>query len=109
MPDTKCEGCGIYGPNVNLTRIRLTNGVLSLCDTCLDDVNRKSPLLAAAEKRVADLEAGVRKINDSLWEWERFWWWQIMKNWQEAMSVHEAIQKWILMTETLLVKKELKS
>lgn len=40
-----CEGCGVHG-NVELTRINVTNGVLTLCRTCLDDVNRKNPELA---------------------------------------------------------------
>lgn len=40
-----CEGCGLPSDK----QVRTTNGGLYLCAQCLGDLNRKSPLLAAAE------------------------------------------------------------
>ncbi len=53
-----CEGCGLHGPSVNLTRIHVTNGVLTLCDQCKSDVNRKNPALV-------DLLAACRAVRET--------------------------------------------
>ena len=75
---TTCDACGFHGPTVRHTYVHTTNGGLTLCKTCLNDVNRKSPLLIAAQQRIMELEAGVRKINDNLRAWEGFWQWKII-------------------------------
>jgi hypothetical protein len=51
----KCEGCGTHG-DIKLIRVYVTNGVLSLCRTCLDDINRKNPVSIASEKYVETLK-----------------------------------------------------
>lgn len=53
----KCEACWTFG--TGYVHVRTTNGSLSLCEQCLGDINRKSPLLAAAEARG---RAAERKI-----------------------------------------------
>lgn len=45
----KCDGCGVAATR----SVRVTNGVLFLCQQCLDDVNRKNPDLAKAKEEVA--------------------------------------------------------
>ncbi len=40
---TKCDACGLVGGE--LIRVRTTNGGLCLCRQCLDDINRKNPVL----------------------------------------------------------------
>lgn len=51
MSEPKCEGCGIWG--VAFAKINVTNGVLTLCRTCLDDVNRKNPEVRALREAAA--------------------------------------------------------
>lgn len=63
----KCEGCGLEAiPHIHpFIKIRVTNGVLTLCRTCLDDVNRKSPLLA--QVRADALEEAAKRLDDELY------------------------------------------
>lgn len=42
----RCEACGLCGVGVDTIQVRTTNGALSLCRQCLDDINRKNPALA---------------------------------------------------------------
>ncbi len=53
----RCEGCGALGENVKYIDVRVTNGVLHLCQQCLDDVNRKNPKLIEAVELLAELTA----------------------------------------------------
>ncbi len=41
--DTTCNACGWHGPNVELVYVRTTNGGVTFCRQCLDDINRKHP------------------------------------------------------------------
>ena len=64
MTMSKCEGCGLCSNKPAATRqVRTTNGVLSLCDQCLSDINRKSPLLAEA---LAQRDELLRALQDLL-------------------------------------------
>ncbi len=49
----RCEGCWTFGPRVELIDIHVTNGLLTLCRQCLDDVNRKNPELVTLKSRLA--------------------------------------------------------
>jgi len=48
----RCEGCHGTG-KVELTSVHVPNGVLTLCDRCLNAVNRKNPRLADLETQLA--------------------------------------------------------
>lgn len=50
-----CEACG-SGP-VETKLVRTTNGSLRICEQCLSDINRKSPLLIAERDRADKLQA----------------------------------------------------
>lgn len=39
----KCDACGLQGQNVELIYVRTTNGGITLCRQCLDEINRKNP------------------------------------------------------------------
>lgn len=55
----RCEACGLPSQIAEYIHVRVTNGGLFLCRQCLDEVNGKSPLLAAERQRASDL-AGER-------------------------------------------------
>lgn len=50
---TKCEGCGSIG-SAEYIKIHVTNGALTLCRQCLDDINRKNPEVAALRAMLAE-------------------------------------------------------
>ncbi len=52
MPD-QCDACDLRGQNVELIYVCTTNGGVTLCRQCLDDINRKSPLLSADREECA--------------------------------------------------------
>lgn len=67
LRERKCEGCGLRGDGEYI-KIHVTNGVLTLCRQCLDDVNRKNPELPAirqcaekAEAELADSDAHLKE------------------------------------------------
>ena len=52
-----CEGCGVRSDRTEYIGINLLNGHLRLCRACLDELNEKSPLLAAERRRAEAAEA----------------------------------------------------
>ncbi len=58
MSEKKCEGCGTIG-GAEYIKVRTTNGALTLCRQCLDDINRKNPEVAA-------LKAEIERLNKLL-------------------------------------------
>lgn len=52
----KCEACGCWC-TTEITRINVKNGHLWLCFECLDEINRKSQLLRAAEASLATVQS----------------------------------------------------
>jgi len=48
--DTKCEACGLIS-GAEYTKIRTTNGGLTLCGQCLGDINRKNPQIQSERVR----------------------------------------------------------
>lgn len=52
-----CEACGCWCAAEIVTGINVTNGHLWLCRECLGEINRKSPLLHAAEASLATAQA----------------------------------------------------
>jgi hypothetical protein len=68
LRERKCEGCGLHGDSVKYIRVHVTNGVLTLCRQCLDDVNRKNPATAAAIARAEAAEAEVARQQERMKE-----------------------------------------
>ena len=50
----KCEACGkmVMGEKIELVYVRTTNGGLSLCQQCLEDINQKNPVFEIMRKRL---------------------------------------------------------
>ncbi len=47
----KCDACGLISDVAPMIYVRTTNGGLSLCRQCLDDINRKNPALEVMARR----------------------------------------------------------
>ncbi len=69
MMSRPCDACGTMLLGY-LTPIGTTNGALFLCEQCLSDINRKSPLLAAERHRADQQEGVAQKYYDKLQEWQ---------------------------------------
>lgn len=54
-----CEACGMKVDGRKWIKVRTTNGALTLCKQCLDDINRKSPLLVEREAEAAAMRKAL--------------------------------------------------
>jgi len=61
-----CEGCGVRSDRTEYIGINLLNGHLRLCRACLDELNEKSPLLAAERRRAEAADRHGETVADAL-------------------------------------------
>ncbi len=57
----ECAGCGCV--DLEMSKIHVTNGALTLCKQCLSDINRKNPATDRLRKM------GLKLLSD--WKWAR--------------------------------------